>query len=167
MRTRTRRSQQIRHRRARRLFRNHPRIVSLFSGYGVLDPGVQSVIGGEVIAQVEFEEAPSCILDHHWPGVSNRGDVTDVDWAAFIRHTLKTGTSSTATGRAPSSPAGSRAMTALYAVCAEDSKTAGGPDSGPSSPRVIDKLRPELVVIENVRGRLLSTAADRQMESDP
>ena len=59
-----------------------PRIGSLFSGYGGLDMGVQAVIGGSVAWHVEFAEAPSKILAHHWPNVPNYHDVTTVDWAS-------------------------------------------------------------------------------------
>ena len=56
------------------------RIGSLFSGYGGLDLAVQSVLGGEVAWHVEYDKAPSRILDHHFPGVPNYGDVTKLDF---------------------------------------------------------------------------------------
>lgn len=128
------------------------KIGSLFSGYGGLDLGVQAVLGGEVAWHVEFDDAPSKILDHRFPGVPNYGDITAVDWStvepvdvltggfpcqdvslAGLRRGLKDGTRS--------------GLWSHFAVA-------------------IDKLRPQLVVIENVRG-LLSAEADRGMESDP
>jgi len=128
-----------------------PRIISLFSGYGGLEMGVQSVIGGDVVAHVEFDPAPSRILAHHWPAVPNLGDVTAVDWSA-----LPHGGDVVMTGGFP----------------CQDVSLAGlrrglkdGTRSGLWSEfaRGIDEVRPGLVVIENVRG-LLSAAADREVE---
>lgn len=44
--------------------------------------GVQAVLGGETAWFVEYDEAPSRILAHHWPEVPNYGDVTKTDWAS-------------------------------------------------------------------------------------
>ena len=68
-----------------------PRIGSLFSGYGGLDLGVQAVLGGSVAWHVEYDEAPSRILAHHWPEVPNYGDVTSVDWATVSPIDILTG----------------------------------------------------------------------------
>jgi DNA (cytosine-5)-methyltransferase 1 len=43
--------------------------------------GVQAALGGDVVWNVEYDVAPSKILEHHWPGVPNYGDVTTVNWA--------------------------------------------------------------------------------------
>ena len=53
---------------------------SLFSGYGGLDMGLQSVLGGDTAWFCEFDKAPSKILAHHWPDVPNYGDITKIDW---------------------------------------------------------------------------------------
>lgn len=55
-------------------------IGSLCSGYGGLDMGLQSVIGGEVLWHFEYEKAPSKILEHRYPGIPNYGDITKTDW---------------------------------------------------------------------------------------
>lgn len=55
-------------------------IGSLCSGYGGLDIGLQSLIGGEVAWHFEYEKAPSKILEHHYPGTPNYGDITKTDW---------------------------------------------------------------------------------------
>lgn len=127
------------------------KIGSLFSGYGGLDMGVQSVIGGEVAWHVEFDEAPSKILAHHWPDVPNYGDITTVDWSGVEPVDVLTGgfpcqDVSLAGGRA-----GLRAGTrsGLWSEFA----------------RAINALHPQLVVIENVRG-LLSAEATGVVESD-
>ena len=56
------------------------KIGSLFSGTGGLDLAVMSVLNADVAWHVEFDEAPSKILAHHWPDVPNYGDITKVDW---------------------------------------------------------------------------------------
>lgn len=57
------------------------KIGSLFSGYGGLDLGVQSVFPQAQTAwHCEFDKAPSAILAHHYPDVPNMHDVTQVDW---------------------------------------------------------------------------------------
>lgn len=58
------------------------RIGSLCSGYGGLDMGLMSVVGGTVAWHAEYDDAPSKILAHHWPGVPNLGDLTATDWSA-------------------------------------------------------------------------------------
>ncbi|NKS42275.1 DNA (cytosine-5-)-methyltransferase [Rhodococcus hoagii] len=64
---------------------------SLFSGYGGLDLAVQEVFGAEVVWHCEWEAAPSAILEHHWPGVPNLHDVTEVDWATVPPVDILTG----------------------------------------------------------------------------
>lgn len=50
------------------------------SGYGGLDMGLQSVIGGRVAWHFEYDKAPSRILEHHFPHIPNHGDLTKADW---------------------------------------------------------------------------------------
>ena len=64
---------------------------SLFSGYGGLDLAVQEVFGAEVVWHCEWEAAPSAILEHHWPGVPNLHDVTEVDWTTVPPVDILTG----------------------------------------------------------------------------
>lgn len=117
---------------------NGPRIGSLFSGYGGLDMGVMEVLGGEVAWHVEYDAAPSKILEHHWPDVPNFGDVTALDW---------------------SSVASVDVITAGY-PCQPFSmigKRKGSTDERHLWPHVLDsirQLRPRIVVLENVRGHL-------------
>ena len=58
------------------------RVGSLFSGYGGLDLAVINVLDAEVVWHCEWDDAPSKILDKHFPGVPNYRDVSKVDWAA-------------------------------------------------------------------------------------
>lgn len=127
------------------------RIGSLFSGFGGLDLGVMDVIGGSVAWHVEFDDAPSRILAHHWPDVPNYGDITKVDWSAVEPVDVLTGGFPCQDVSLAGARAGLREGTrsGLWSYFAA----------------AIDALRPDLVVIENVRG-LLSAEADRNMEPD-
>lgn len=129
-----------------------PRIGSLFSGYGGLDMGVQAAIGGEVAWHVEYEAAPSKILAYHWPDVPNYGDITQVDWSAVEPVDVLTGgfpcQDLSLAGRRAGMRTGTRS--GLWADYL----------------KAIDVLRPQLVVIENVRG-LLSGCAESDLESCP
>ena len=129
-----------------------PRIGSLFSGYGGLDLGVQQVIDGDVAWHVEFDEAPSRILAHHWPDVPNYGDVTAVDWSTVEPVDVITG----------GFPCQDVSLAGLRRGLRDGTRSGLWSEFA----RAIDALRPSLVVIENVRG-LLSATADRQMESSP
>jgi len=114
------------------------RIGSLFSGYGGLDMAVSSVLGGSVAWHVEFDKAPSRILNHHYPDVPNHGDVTAVDW-------FKVEPVDVLTGGYPCQPfshAGLRKG-------ANDER-----HLWPEVLRAICVLGPRLVVLENVRGHL-------------
>lgn len=57
-----------------------PTIGSLFSDYGGLDMGVQSVTGGRVSWVSDVEPGPCTILDAHHPDIPNLGDVTAINW---------------------------------------------------------------------------------------
>lgn len=128
------------------------RIGSLFSGYGGLELGVQNVLGGDVVWHSEIDEAPSRILAHHYPDVPNHGDITKVDWSTVEPVDILTGgfpcQDVSLAGRRAGITDGTRS--GLWSEFA----------------RAIDVLRPELVVIENVRG-LLSAKGDGAMEPDP
>lgn len=57
------------------------RIGSLFSGYGGLDLAAMQLFPGSSVAwHCEWDDAPSKILDFHWPTVPNYRDVTKVDF---------------------------------------------------------------------------------------
>jgi len=60
------------------------RIGSLCSGYGGLDLAALELFpGSSVWWHCEYEAAPSKILAHHWPGVPNYRDITEIDWATI------------------------------------------------------------------------------------
>ena len=122
-----------------------PTIGSLFTGYGGLDMGVQAAIGGTVAWQSEIDPAASRVLAHHWPDVPNLGDITKADWTAVEPVDVLVG-----------------------GFPCQDLSTAGkraglhGARSGlwAEFVRAIACLRPQLVVIENVRGLLSGKTAN-------
>ena len=114
------------------------RIGSLFSGYGGLDLAVQSVLGGEIAWHVEYDKAPSRILDHHFPGVPNYGDVTQLDFRSVEPVDVLTG----GYPCQPFSHAGLRKGT-------DDER-----HLWPHVLRAIREMGPRLAVLENVRGHL-------------
>lgn len=111
---------------------------SLFSGIRALDEGVRSVVGGEVAWCVEYDAAPSAVLNYHWPDVPNYGDVTRVDFSALEPVDY---------------------ITAGY-PCQPFStigKRKGKDDPRHLWPYVLDAirvLRPRFAILENVRGHL-------------
>jgi DNA (cytosine-5)-methyltransferase 1 len=125
------------------------KIGSLFSGYGGLDLAVSKITGAEVAWHCEWEDAPSKVLEAHFPGVPNYRDVSKVDWEAVEPVDILTG-----------------------GFPCQDLSLAGkrkglqdGTRSGLWSEfyKAITIIKPKLVVIENVRG-LLSAKADSGME---
>lgn len=125
------------------------RIGSLFSGAGGLDLAVEAVFSGTVVWQAEIDKAASKVLAHRFPGVPNLGSVTDIDWATVSPVDVLCGgfpcQDVSAAGKRAGIKAGTRS--GLWSEFAE----------------AIDALRPQYVVIENVRG-LLNANANRPME---
>lgn len=127
------------------------KVGSLFSGYGGLDLAVESATGAQPAWFVEFDDAPSKILAHHWPDVPNYGDVTAVDWATVPRVDILTGGTPcqdlSAAGKRAGMTEGTRSN--LWVNMRE----------------AINIIRPRLVVWENVLGALSATAtSDSDME---
>ena len=114
------------------------RIGSLCSGYGGLDMGVQQVLGGKVEWHCEKDKNASAILEHHWPGVPNLGDITRVDWHNVPHVDILTA----GYPCQPFSVAGKRAGT-------DDAR-----HIWPYIEQAIGVLRPRYVLLENVRGHL-------------
>lgn len=127
-------------------------IGSLFSGYGGLDLGVMSVLGGRVAWHVESAAAPSRILAHHWPDVPNHGDITLIDWTTVEPIDILTG----------GFPCQDVSLAGARAGIREGTRSGLWSEFA----RAIEALQPRLVVIENVRG-LLSASAGGPVESDP
>ena len=128
---------------------------SLFSGYGGLSLAVEQVFDAEIAWHCEFEDAPSKVLEHHWPGVPNLGDITKVDWSTVPKVDIVDGGSPcqdlSAAGRRAGMTEGTRSN--LWVNMRE----------------AIAVLEPKYVVWENVRGAYSASAvseADREMEHD-
>lgn len=128
------------------------KIGSLFSGYGGLDLAVSSATGGEVVWHCEWDDAPSKILEAHYPGVPNFKDVSKVDWATVPPVDILTGgfpcQDLSIAGKRAGIKKGTRSGLWLEFANA------------------IEQLNPRLVVIENVRG-ILSATAHSDLESCP
>lgn len=58
------------------------KIGSLCSGFGGLELGVTAALGGEKAWFADPDPAAAKVLAHHWPGMPNHGDITNVDWTA-------------------------------------------------------------------------------------
>lgn len=136
-----------------------PRIGSLFSGYGGLDMAVQAVYDAETAWHCQWEppdpktgrpdpQFAAAVLAHHWPGVPNLGDITQVNWRQVA---ADHGPIDILTGGFPCtdvSLAGRRAGL--------NDQTRSG--LWTHMARAVAALRPKLVIIENVRGLLSSPA---------
>ncbi|GAB2562229.1 hypothetical protein GCM10027033_18720 [Leucobacter ruminantium] len=119
------------------------RVGSLFSGYGGLDLAVEHVFHARTVWFSEISVVQR-VFARHWPDAPNLGDITAVDWSAVSPVDILCGgfpcqdvsTVGKMAGLAPGTRSG------LWSYMAE----------------AIDQLRPEFVVIENVRGLLSATA---------
>lgn len=125
------------------------KIGSLFSGYGGLDLAVSRITGAEVAWHCEWEEAPSKILETHFPNIPNYKDVSKVNWHFVEKVDILT-------GGFPCQD---------LSIAGKRAGMEGGTRSGLWSEfyKAIEIIQPKLVVIENVRG-ILSAKANSGME---
>lgn len=128
------------------------RVLSLFSGYGGLDLGLQAVYpDARTVYVADVEEGPRRVLAHRFPDAIQLGDVTTVDWAALTPVDVIIGGSPcqdlSLAGRRAGMKQGTRS--GLWESMAE----------------AIRIMQPRLVVWENVKGALSAPAYSR-MESD-
>lgn len=128
-----------------------PTIGSLFSGYGGLDLAVEHVLGGTTVWHSDTDRASSRVLAHRFPDLPNLGDIAAINWDTVPRVDVLAGgfpcqDLSTAGKRAGIAPGTRSGLWAHMAYA-------------------IDKLRPRLVVFENVRG-LLSAPSTAPSEPD-
>lgn len=124
----------------------------LFAGVGGLGMAVDQMFGADPAWFCEFDTAPSKVLAYHHPDVPNFGDVTAVDWKTTPRVNILAGgfpcQDVSLAGRRKGMGEGTRS--GLWSEFA----------------KAIDEIRPDWVVIENVRG-LLSADANSNMEPCP
>ncbi|MFI7678544.1 DNA cytosine methyltransferase [Actinophytocola sp. NPDC049390] len=114
------------------------KIGSLCTGYGGLDMAARNVFGGQLAWVSDIEPGPITLLEHHHPGVPNLGDLKVIDWSAVEPVDI---------------------LTAGY-PCQPFSNA--GLRKGTDDPRHIwpyiaygiDRLRPRIVVLENVGAHL-------------
>jgi DNA (cytosine-5)-methyltransferase 1 len=125
------------------------KIGSLFSGYGGLDLAVSKVFDAEVAWHCEWEDAPSKILEANFPNVPNYRDVSKVDWASVEPVDILTG----------GFPCQDVSLAGRRAGMGEGTRSGLWSEFA----KAIDVLRPNWVVIENVRG-LLSAKANSEVE---
>lgn len=136
------------------------RIGSLCTGYGGLDLAVQAVFGGTVAWHSQYEppdkdgredknQYAAQILAHHWPEIPNHGDLTAIDFARVEPVDILTA----------GFPCQDVSLAGRRAGLAEGTRSGLWRHVA----RAIQHLRPQLVVIENVRG-LLSAPADGDVE---
>lgn len=117
---------------------------ALFAGYGGLDLAIEEAFGAELAWYAEYDAAPSKIMAHHWPDLTNYGDVTAVDWAKIPPVDIISG--------------GSPCQD-LSLAGARKGMTAGTRSNLWESMReAIATIQPTYVVWENVRGALSAKA---------
>ena len=129
------------------------KIGSLFSGYGGLDIAVSSVTGAEVAWHCEWDDAPSKILETHFPGVPNYRDVSQVDFSQVEPVDILTG--------------GFPCQDLSLAGKREGLKDGTRSGLWSEFARAIDEIKPRLVIIENVRGLLSAKATNSDLEQCP
>lgn len=124
----------------------------LFAGTNGLGRAVDQVFGSEPAWFCEFDAAPSKVLAFHHPDIPNFGDVTKVDWKQTPPVKILTGgfpcQDVSLAGRRKGMKDGTRS--GLWSEFA----------------KAIEEIRPDWVVIENVRG-LYSARADSEVEPCP
>lgn len=117
----------------------------LFAGFGGLGMAVEEVFDAELTWYAEFEDAPSKIMAHHWPGIPNHRDVTTVDWSQVEPVDIISGGSPcqdlSAAGRRAGMTEGTRSN--LWVSMRE----------------AIATIKPTYVVWENVRGAYSAKAS--------
>lgn len=129
------------------------KIGSLFSGYGGLDLAVSNVTGAEVAWHCEWDDAPSKILEKHFPQVPNYRDVSKVDFSAVEPVDILTG----------GFPCQDLSLAGKRAGLKEGTRSGLWSEFA----RAIETIRPKLVVIENVRGLLSAEASNGDLEPCP
>lgn len=122
------------------------RYLSLFSGVEAASLAFEP-LGWEPIAFAEIDEFPAAVLAHHWPDVTNLGDVTKIDWGDFIE----------SYGRPDVIVAGSPCTS--FSIAGKRESLDGESRLMFEFIRAVDSVKPEWVIFENVPA-ILSTKDD-------
>lgn len=117
----------------------------LFAGVGGLGMAVDEVFGSSPGWFCEFDAAPSKVLAHRYPDVPNIGDVRTADWASLEPVQILAG--------------GFPCQDVSLAGARRGMKEGTRSGLWSEFARAIDTIRPDWVVIENVRGLLSADAA--------
>lgn len=110
---------------------------SLCSGYAGLDLAAERITGGTTVWHCEYDDAPSALLAARFPGVPNHRDLKTLAWADHPVDVLTAGYPCQ-----PFSGAGKRLGT-------HDPR-----HLFPFIARGVERMRPALLLLENVRGHL-------------
>lgn len=117
----------------------------LFAGVGGLGMAVDEVFGSTPGWFCEFDAAPSKVLAYRYPDVPNLGDVRTADWASLEPVQILAG--------------GFPCQDVSLAGARRGMKEGTRSGLWSEFARAIDIIRPDWVVIENVRGLLSADAA--------
>ena len=125
--------------------------LSLFSGIGGLDLAAEWA-GFKSVGQCEWAEYPTKVLEKHWPDVERWRDIHELHADDFIRRTgIKPGELTVISGGFPCQP---HSVNGLRKASGDER------DLWPEYRRVINEIKPQWVVAENVWG-LLSSESGR------
>lgn len=111
---------------------------SLFTGVGGLDLAVSRVFGASPVWHSEIDENPAKVLAHHYPEVPNLGDITKIDWSEVERPDI-------ICGGYPCQP---------FSLAGQRKGEADARHLWPFVRDAVAALRPDYLVLENVRGHL-------------
>ncbi|MET8147637.1 DNA cytosine methyltransferase [Actinoplanes sp. NPDC049668] len=126
---------------------------SLFSGYGGLDLAVADVFDVDTAWHAEIETAAVRVLRRHWPDAANLGDIGAVDWSAVPGVDILAG------GFPCQDVSFGGGITNGRAGITEKSRSGLWTEFA----RAIGALRPQLVIVENVRGLYTAPATVRAL----
>lgn len=126
-------------------------IGSLFSGAGGLDLAVESFFGGTVSWHCETYGSAVTVLNRRWPGVPNHGNVKTIDWSTVEPVDVLCG----------GFPCQDVSQSGLQVGMVKGSRSGLWAEFA----LAIQGLRPDTVVIENVRGLLTAKSSIRRVKA--
>lgn len=121
-----------------------PRLLSLCSGIGGLDLAVEQHFGAKLVAFSENDAPATSIMERHWPGMPNIGDLKVADWASL-------GQIDIVCGGIPCQP---------WSAAGKLGRTEDDRHLWPHVAVAIRLLRPRYVIVEEVAGFLAPGGLD-------